>query len=108
MESFPPNQAAIFDISDAIGRKISIRRLGPLERLRLFESAGAELARNDRWLGMAVLACSVTAIDDVPYPFPANKASVEAMVQRLGHAGNAAVADAVKPDPGPNQATAGN
>ena len=41
---------------DASGRTLSRKRLGALERLRLFEAAGAELSRNDRWLGMAALA----------------------------------------------------
>ena len=55
----------------------------PPAPLRLFEAAGAELSRNDRWLGLAVLAASVGAIDGVPVPLPASKAGIEAAVQRL-------------------------
>ncbi len=84
-------------VRDAAGRRITLRRLGALDKLRLFEAAGPVLSGNDRWLGMAVLACSVTAIDDVPWPMPANKQGVEAMVQRLGDDGIAAVSDALAP-----------
>lgn len=95
-------------VVDGLGRRLELKRLGVLERLRLFEAAGAELSRNDRWLGMAVLAASVVAVDDVPVPFPASKAAIEAAVQRLGEAGIAAVAGALAPEPGLDVATAGN
>jgi hypothetical protein len=100
--------AAGEEVQDARGRAISVRRLSALDKLRLFEAAGPELSRNDRWLGMAVLACSVTAIDDVPWPMPASKQGVEAMVQRLGDDGIAAVSQALSPDAGADTATAGN
>lgn len=95
-------------VTDRLGRVLSFRRLGPLDRLRLFEAAGAELSRNDRWLGVALLACSATAIDGVPYPFPNNKSTIEAMVQRLGDTGHQALARALAPEPAADLATAGN
>ena len=82
-------------LQDSDGRRITIRRLGALDRLRLFEAAGPVLSGNDRWLGLAALACSVTEIDGVPLPMSASKASVEAAVQRLGDAGIAAIAAAL-------------
>ena len=60
------------------------------------------------WLGMAVLACSVTAIDQVPWPMPASKQGIEAMVQRLGDDGIAAISEALAPEPGADVAMAGN
>jgi hypothetical protein len=96
------------EVTDSQGRRLSLRRLSLLERLRLFEAAGAELARNDRWLGLAALAASVSAIDGVPLPFPATKAAVEAAVQRLDEPGIAAVAAALAPEPGFDRALAGN
>jgi len=95
-------------VTDLLGRVLTVRPLGPLERLRVFEAAGAELSRNDRWLGVALLACSATAIDGVPYPFPNNKPTIEAMVQRLGDAGHEALARALAPEPAADMATAGN
>ena len=87
-------------VTDAKGRVLGLRRLSVLDRLRLFEAAGAELARNDRWLGLAVLAASVSAIDGVPVPLPGSKAAIEAAVARLDEAGLAAVAGAVSQAPG--------
>lgn len=94
--------------NDVQGRVISLKHLGALDKLRLFEAAGAELARNDRWLGMAVLACSVTAIDAVPYPHPASKAAIENMVQRLGDSGIAAIGEALQASPAVDRPLAGN
>jgi len=96
------------EVIDATGRRLALRRLGVLDRLRLFEAAGAELSRNDRWLGLAVLAASVTAIDGVPVPFPASKAAIEAAVGRLDEPGIAAVAAALVPEPAFDRAMAGN
>jgi len=85
-------------ISDDSGRRLELRRLTALDKLRLFKAAGPHLAHNQPWLGMAVLACSVAAIDDVPVPMPATEALIEALVARLGDDGIAAVAAALAPD----------
>ena len=86
---------AASDIRDAEGRKLSIRRMGALDRLRLFKAAGPQLASNPAWMGMAAVACSVISIDDVPIPAPASEPHVEALVARLGESGIAAVAAAL-------------
>jgi phage FluMu protein gp41 len=80
------------EVTDAAGRRIALRRLTALDKLRLFKAAGPGLSQNQPWLGMAVLAASVAAIDDIPAPFPASEAQIEALVQRLGDAGLSAVA----------------
>jgi hypothetical protein len=85
-------------VTDAAGRTLHLRRLNALDKLRLFKAAGPELAQNQPWLGMAMLACSVAAIDDVPLPLPANEALIEAAVRRLGDDGITAVAAALAPD----------
>ncbi len=84
-------------VTDAGGRRIALRRLTALDKLRLFKAAGPDLSQNQPWLGMAVLACSVTSIDDVPMPTPATEQQIEAMVARLGDSGIAAVAEALSP-----------
>lgn len=85
-------------IVDGAGRRLELRKLTALEKLRLFKAAGPHLAQNQPWLGMAVLACSVAAIDDIPIPTPATEALIEALVQRLGDDGINAVAAALAPD----------
>jgi len=83
------------EVTDALGRRLAVRRLAALDRLRLFKAAGAALATNPGWMGLATLAFSVTAIDDVPVPAPATEPQVEALVARLGDAGLTAVSVAL-------------
>ena len=56
------------DATDAAGRRIALRRLTALDKLRLYKAAGPALAQNAPWMGVALLAASVTAIDDIPVP----------------------------------------
>ena len=86
-------------VTDSQGRRLQLRKLTALDKLRLFKTAGPHLAQNQPWLGMAVLACSVAAIDDVPVPMPSTETLVESLVQRLGDDGIAAIAAALAPDP---------
>jgi hypothetical protein len=85
-------------IQDAEGRTLTIRNLTALDKLRLFKAAGPTLSQNHLWLGMATLATSVTAIDDVPIPPPTSEAQIESLVSRLGDSGIAAIARALTPD----------
>jgi hypothetical protein len=55
------------------------------------------LAQNPPWLGMALIASSVVAIDDVPVPPPSNELQIEAMVARLGDDGVATIARSLQP-----------
>ncbi|HUB10995.1 MAG TPA: hypothetical protein VMB34_03485 [Acetobacteraceae bacterium] len=82
-------------IVDALGRHIIIRNLTALDKLRLLKTAGPELALNQPWLSIAILAASVTAIDDLPIPRPTTEGQIEALVGRLGDAGIDAIAEAV-------------
>ena len=101
---------ALPSVADSDGRRIAVRRLSALDKLRLFKAAGPTLAQNEPWLGIAVLAYCVTAIDDVPVPTPANESQIEALVARLGDAGIEAVAATLDTDSNAMDqvATAGN
>ncbi len=85
-------------VQDEGGRSLLVRRMSALDRLRLFKAIGPVLSQNDAYLGMALLASSVTEIDGVPVPAPATEAQLEALVARLGDAGIGAVADALSAD----------
>jgi hypothetical protein len=98
-EAIVASATAAPTITDADGRSITLRRLTALDKLRLFKAAGPILAQNQPWLGMAVLACSVVAIDGVPVPAPANELQIEAMVGRLGDAGISAIAASLSVEP---------
>ncbi|WP_297370438.1 hypothetical protein [Acidocella sp.] len=87
-------------VEDRRGRRIELRRLGVVEQLRLFKCLGPELAENRAYFGLARVAAMVSAIDDVPVPFPANEAGLEAILERLDEDGVEAVggaADEAKP-----------
>ena len=99
-------------VIDKSGRRLVLRRMTSLDKLRLFKAAGPFLSQNQPWLGMAMLACSVAEIDNVPVPPPTNEQQIESMVARLGDTGIAAVAEALnghpEDTPADIMATAGN
>ena len=86
------------DVVDAQGRKLSLRRMTALDKLRLFKAAGPTLSQNRAWLGMAVLACAVTSIDEVPVPPALSEAQIEAIIQTLGDTGINAIGNALERD----------
>lgn len=80
-----------FEVRDALGRVLHVRRPGALDRLRLFKAVGPALAGNERYVGYAMLAMCVSMIDGVPVPAPANEGQLEALVTRLGDEGMVAI-----------------
>ena len=87
------------EVRDALGRRLMLRRLNALDRLRLFKAAGPVLSENAAYLGMAMLAVSVSAMDDVPIPAPNSEAQIEALIARLGDEGLDAAASAYPAEP---------
>jgi hypothetical protein len=83
-QSFVAAADIVRDITDASGRVLTIRRPSTLDRLHLFKAVGPTLAANDRYLGLAMLAFTVVAIDGVPIPQPSNEHQIEAAIQRQG------------------------
>ena len=79
-------------VSDAKGRKIGLKKLNPLDRLKLFEVIGPDNSRNEAYVGYAALAFLVSSIDGEPVARPANKIQLEALVQRLDDDGMDAIA----------------
>ncbi len=88
-------------VRDADGRELVVRRMTALDRLRLFKAIGPVLSQNNPYLGMAMLAASVVAIDTVPVPPPVTEGQIEALVARLGDTGIAAVASQLAGEPAP-------
>ncbi len=78
-------------LTDATGRVLHVRLPGALDRLRLFRAVGPALANNERYVGYAMLAMCVSAIDGVPQPTPMNEVQLEVLVRRLGDAGMVAI-----------------
>ena len=88
-------------VTDTQGRSLSVKKLGALDRLKMFEVVGPDNSRNEAYLGYAALAFHVTAIDGEPVGRPANRIQLESLVQRLGDDGLEAIGlalqDALKP-----------
>src|ERR1700710_2611680 len=70
-------------LTDARGRSIGIKKMNPLDRLRLFEVIGPENSKNEQSAGYGALAFLVTSLDGEPVPRPSTKIQLEALVQRL-------------------------
>ena len=85
------------DVTDADGRVLTIRRPTTLDRLHLFKAVGPTLATNDRYLGLAMLAFAVMAIDGVPLPRPTSEYQIDAAVERIGDPGINAIAASLDP-----------
>ena len=103
-------KAAAFpqSVTDAQGRAIAVRRLGALDRLKMFEVVGPDNSRNEAYLGYAALAFHVTAVDGDPVGRPANRLQLESLVQRLGDDGLEAIGlalqDSMQPQEGDGDA----
>ena len=76
--------------TDSLGRNLTVKRLSAIDRLNLFQAAGA-LAANERWMGLAAIAASVIEIDGDPVPKPVNVGEMKALVGRLDDEGLEAV-----------------
>jgi N-acetyl-beta-hexosaminidase len=87
------------DTVDDAGRVLAVRPPHALDQLRLFKAVGPTLAQNQPYLGMAMVACAVTAIDGVPIPTPVNEHQIENLIQRLGDAGLRAASAVLEPQP---------
>lgn len=92
-----PAAAQVQTVTDSLGRVLTIRELGPVEQIDLFEAAG-EQSGNNSWIGMAIIAACVIDIDGVPVPFPHNKTSIRGLLKRLGSEGVSAAAKALRED----------
>jgi hypothetical protein len=76
--------------TDSSGRKITVRWIGPLQKLRLFAVAG-ELSKNESWMSLAAIAWAVTAIDGDPVAVNSVR-EIEHTLERLGDSGLEAAA----------------
>jgi hypothetical protein len=80
-------------IRDAKGRMIEARPLDALETYRLMKITKA--TGGEGFFGMAAMACAVRSIDGEPEGLLGSEIQIEAMIQRLGNHGLAAVAKAL-------------
>jgi hypothetical protein len=98
MDDAAPTQAlqSVVTVNDKQGRQIEVKKLKPIERMRMLQMIGSDNAVNGPYLGYATLAYSVTKIDGDSLPRPQNLVGLEAIVQRLDQDGLDAVGEAFK------------
>src|ERR1700679_2609678 len=65
------------------GRVIGVRRMGPMDRMRMCSIIGAENSKNEIYLSMAVPAYCTTSIDGDTVPRPQTVLALEAVADRL-------------------------
>jgi hypothetical protein len=73
-------------ITLADGRNVTVRKMGPMDRMRMCSIIGAENSKNDIYLSMAVPAYCTAQIDDKNVPRPQTVLALEAVADRLGDA----------------------
>jgi hypothetical protein len=72
------NAQNIVEVIDSRHRRIAIKKLGVLDRMRLFEGLGSTLSENTAYLTYALTIACVTKIERNPVPFPSKKTMLEA------------------------------
>lgn len=85
---------AVTRVTDSTGRDIGFKKVMPLEKFRLLEIVGGENAKNEQYLGWAMLAASAVDIDGEKFPPLTSKRAIEARVVQLGDEGLDAIAKA--------------
>ncbi len=83
------------DITDALGRVLTVRRTTKLE-VRRFTRACGPASDIERWYGEAMLAVQVRAIDGAPVLFPMSADQADQLVAKLDNDGLIAVAEWVQ------------
>ena len=71
-------------ITDAKGRKITLRKLNVLDQVRLLRAVGADQARNQPYVEIVTMSASVSDIDGVPVLLPVNERQIDAAIGRIG------------------------
>src|SRR5580698_10315023 len=78
----PSNGAVSITLED--GRQVGIRRMGPMDRMRMCSIIGAENSKNEIYLSMAVPAYCTTSINGEGVPRCQTVLALEAVAERLG------------------------
>lgn len=78
-------------VTDAQGRKITLRKITVLDQVKMLRAIGPRQAENQPYFQLVECACMADMIDGVPLLMPANEAQIDAAISRLGDDGMAAI-----------------
>ena len=79
-------------LSDAKGRKLTLRKLNVRDQARMLRAIGSRdprQAENQPYVQMVECACMVAELDGVPVPMPVKEDQIDALLDRLGDEGMA-------------------
>ena len=82
-------------VTDSKGRTIEVRKLTPLDRMRMSRAAGSENATNQPYMVYALVAFSTANIGGHEKMIPQSQGHLEAVISELGEEGYEAVLSAV-------------
>ncbi len=106
--------AASFEVPDARGRKLLLRKPGVLAQFRMIEAIGPEASRNIVYTNMVMPLICLAEIDGERVVPPTKKSEIEALILRLDEDGLAALTKGVEEhfgessDPAADKAKLGN
>jgi hypothetical protein len=83
-EAKPAVKGGIVKITLKDGREAGIRRMGPMDQMRMLSIIGAENSRNEIYQSIATPAYSTASIDGDPVPRATTVLALEAVAERLG------------------------
>lgn len=78
-------------VTDAKGRKITLRKLTIVEQVRLLRAMGPVQASNEPYSQVVNMAAMVSDIDGIPVPFPINEVQIDAAIKVIGDEGFSAL-----------------
>lgn len=84
-----------YSVTDTKGTAIEFRRLGMSGHRRLLKAISNESANKQQLFSMYLMAASVVSIDGDAVTFPSNEIQLDALVDRLGDDGFAALIQAI-------------
>lgn len=82
-------------VTDSKGRRITLKEPGVLQEFKFVELVGGEAAMNPVWMNMTMPLIYVAGIDDSPVFSPVKRIEIDALIERLGRDGIAAVSKGV-------------
>lgn len=74
-------------LTDARGRKITIRKINVLDQVKLLRAIGPTQSSNQPYVQIVMMVASVADIDGVPLAMPTNETHIDALVRRIGDEG---------------------
>jgi hypothetical protein len=74
-------------VTDALGRKLTLRTLNVLDQVRLLRAIGPAQSSNEPYVNLVTMAAGVADIDGDPIPFPTNERAIDTIIRMVGDAG---------------------